>query len=144
VSRIPYIGCADAAARWVMPSPRNAPAPPLLPSPVHVLVVCPDPKRRADIEQQCRAAAPHARVECVSDVSSAMFRLASSSIQLAILDEASLGPLPVGLDGMMKSLSHRIALLSVVAAGATRSRSKVDTDGVAAWVASYCARRAGA
>jgi hypothetical protein len=123
-----------------MASPRKAPAQPSLPSPLHVLVVCPDPERRADIEQQCRAAAPHASVECVSDVSSAIFRLASKSIQLAILDEASLGPLPVGLEGMMKSLGHRIALLTVATA-ATTSRNTVDADGVATWMASYCASR---
>jgi hypothetical protein len=108
--------------------------------PLRILLVSADPARRAFIEQGCIAGVPHASVECLPDVPSAMFRLAANAFHLAVLDEVSIGPSPAALESMMKSLSYKVAMLTVVAPTVWQSRNRVLTEEVTDWVSNYYRR----
>jgi hypothetical protein len=108
--------------------------------PLQMLVICSDANRRELIESQCLSAAPQWKVESLQDVSSAMFKLAANDIGLVILDEVSLGPSPAALEGMMKSLNGKVAILTVVDASRSESRNLVEVVKVATWVSAHCSR----
>lgn len=109
--------------------------------PFKILLVGSDPARRASIERNCIDAVDDAQVVSLTDVPSAVFRLAANEFDVAILDEVSLGPSPVAIEGMMKSLNRKIALLTIVALADLKSRNKVLTEEVGSWVSEFYLRR---
>lgn len=122
-----------------MPGPRQSP-PQVSHEELRVLLICSDTARRGVLEQCCAVGGQHIAIQCVPDVSSALFKLAANAFRLAILDEVSLGPSPASLEGMMKSLNRNLSLLFVIPSTELKSRSKVLTKDVTAWVSNYYSR----